>query len=200
MNTAVTTRTIEFDKVTSTNLCYFETNDPESFEIIINFLYTVNTFHTKLDCDFKAKHSQAEIDARALKDEGFLTQKFEIEVVHRYLNTILLDGEYNREDNIKIMLGFYETLNRGDRDLITLIDHFAKQIPITTDSFSSIVLDEQSYNKVMDLFTGDSYLTRIGFNQSIIMASKLLHTLRNLIGMTPSTPNLFMYYLGTRFF
>jgi hypothetical protein len=199
MNTAVATRTIEFDKVTSTNLCYFETNDRESFEIIINFLHTVNTFHTKLDNDFKTKHTQEEIDARDQKDEGFLKQKFEIEVVHRYLNTILLDGEYNREDNIKTLLNFYDTLKRGDLELIDKIDTFAKQIPITTDCFSAVVLDEPSYNKVMDLFTGDSYLTRVGFNQSIIMASKLLNTLRNLLGTQPSAPNLFMYYLGTRF-
>jgi hypothetical protein len=191
-------KVLEFDKVTSTNLIYFETNNHNAFTIMIDFLEIVSTFHTKLEnthnsqVDFNQEQKQAILDNR-------IQQKFELEVVHRYLNTVLRDGEENRDDNVQVMLGFYDLLSQNDRKTIEQIDNFAKQIPITTKPFITLKIDERFYEKLMSLFTGDTYLSQTGFNHSIIMSSKLFSTLSHLLGQYPTAPQLFMYYLGTRF-
>ena len=165
---------------------------------MINFLEIINDFHQKIEKDFEINH---DIDTEAKQDliDNHIQNKFELEVVHRYLNTILLDGDENKDSNVQQMLQFYTSLNNKDHDLIQYLDEFAKKIPIITRPFIVLNIEEVFYNKLMGLFTNDSYLSRTGFNMSIIMTSKLYATLYHLLSRKPSPQELFMYYLGTRF-
>ena len=192
------TRTIEFDKVTSTNMIYFETNNHEAFMTMIGFLEIINEFHQKIEIEFETKNA-VDDDAKQIVIDNHIQNKFELEVVHRYLNTLLLDGDENRDSNVQKMLMFYTALQENNREIVECLDNFAKQIPIITRPFIILNIEEVFYNKLMSLFTGESYLSRTGFNMSIIMTSKLYATLLHLLSRQPTPHELFMYYLGTRF-
>jgi hypothetical protein len=181
---------LPLDKATTTILKFHNCLDVETFKIIVDFFEITSNFYINLINDERFFEEE---------NEENLLKKFQDDTIHRYLNNILVNGFDNLELNVTKLIEFNFKLSQGDHDLLEKLNNFLTLDIGNSEPYYNFYIDNKTYIKLNRIFQSENIFNKTGLYQSISTASKLYAKLSFITKQTPSSNDLYYFYLGNKF-